>query len=143
MTDLRARIYLAYELLHYGYTSLLILCGIDKFFLVLTDWTKYQSQAALQMTHLSPHELLIACGLIEIILGILAAFYPKAGSAFIGLWLLAITINLLMLPDDYYIALLNLILAAGAFAMNFLCSSLGKMQTVLDTPSPNNEEYHI
>ena len=142
-TNSGANVYLAFELLRYGYTSLLILCGIDKFFLVLTDWTQYQSVTALQITHLTHHELLAASGLIEIFLGILVAFHPRVGSIFTGIWLLAITTNLLMFPDDYYIALLNLILAIGAFAMSVLCPSSVITSSVQETPAANKEDYHI
>jgi len=108
--------YQAYRLLQVVFIIAPILAGADKFFYVLTDWTKYLSPFALEFLKENTRTFMLAVGIVEIIVGIGMIFKPKFFAYVVALWLLAIIINLLLLGKYYDIALrdLGLLLAACA-----------------------------
>jgi hypothetical protein len=59
-------------------------------------------------------------GVIEILAGLLVAFRPSVGAWVVAAWLGAITINLLMPPGYYDIALRDIGLIFGACALGYL-----------------------
>jgi len=109
--------YQAYQILHIAFTIAPILAGLDKFLGVLTNWDKYLAPSVNNMLGGNGHLFMQAAGVIEIIAGIGILLKPKIFGYVVGLWLLGIIVNLLMIPGYFDVALRDLGLALGAFAL--------------------------
>jgi len=115
--DTSGATYQAYQILHIAFTIAPILAGLDKFLGLLTNWDKYLAPTVNNMLGGNGHLFMQAVGVIEIIAGIGVLLKPKIFGYVIGLWLLGIIVNLLMIPGYYDVALRDLGLALGAFAL--------------------------
>jgi hypothetical protein len=109
--------YQGYQILHFAFTVAPILAGLDKFFHLLTNWDMYLSPMVARMLPMGGHNFMLAVGVIEIIAGLLVAVKPKLGAPVVGLWLLGIIVNLLSMGSFYDVALRDLGLSLGAFAL--------------------------
>jgi len=109
--------YQAYQILHFAFTVAPILAGLDKFFHLLTNWDMYLSPMVARMVPGGGHNFMLAVGVVEIIAGLLVAVKPKIGAPIVGVWLLGIIVNLLSMGSFYDIALRDLGLSLGAFAL--------------------------
>jgi hypothetical protein len=117
--------YQAYQILHLAFTVAPIVAGADKFFHFLTNWDLYLAPIVPRLTGLSAHTFMLAVGAIEIVAGLLVAFMPRVGGYVVGLWLCGIIVNLLMIPGYFDVALRDLGLALGAFALARLAEAYG------------------
>lgn len=124
--------YKAYEILHYGFTALPIIAGLDKFAHALTDWNKYLSPQFNILGNVTTTMSVV--GVIEIIAGIGVLLKPSIFAYVVAVWLLAIIINLLLLGNFYDIALRDFGLLLGAVALGLLsqkyCCSVKKYDNV-------------
>jgi hypothetical protein len=109
--------YQAYQVLHVAFIVAPVLAGLDKFLHLLTDWDKYLAPAIGNLSPIGGHALMLVVGVIEIIAGGLVAFKPRIGAYVVTCWLLAIIVNLLLIPGYFDIALRDFGLALGAFAL--------------------------
>ena len=109
--------YQAYQILHLAFTVAPIVAGLDKFFHLLTNWDMYLAPWIARMSPVGGHNLMLAIGVIEIIAGLLVAVKPKIGAPIVGVWLFGIIVNLLSMGSFYDIALRDLGLSLGAFAL--------------------------
>jgi hypothetical protein len=109
--------YQAYQILHLAFTIAPIIAGADKFFHFLTNWDQYLAPIVPRLTGLSAHTFMLGVGAIEVAAGLLVAFMPRVGGYVVGLWLCGIIVNLLMIPAYFDVALRDLGLALGAFAL--------------------------
>jgi uncharacterized membrane protein YphA (DoxX/SURF4 family) len=109
--------YQAYQILHIAFTVAPIIAGLDKFFDALVDWDMYLSPIVSRLVGIAPHTFMLAVGAIEVIAGLLVAVAPRIGAWVVGLWLCGIILNLLSIPAYFDIALRDLGLALGAFAL--------------------------
>jgi hypothetical protein len=109
--------YQAYRILQVGFTVAPILAGLDKFFHFLVNWDQYLPPVVNNLTGNHGHELMLAAGVIEIIAGIGVWLKPQIFAYIVGVWLLLIIVNLLMIPGYYDVALRDLGLSLGAFAL--------------------------
>jgi hypothetical protein len=109
--------YQAYLLLYVGFIAAPIIAGADKFFDFLAAWHEYLAPQVTRLTGMQPHTFMMGVGVIEIIAGLLVALKPKIGGVIAGLWLCGIIVNLLLLGKFYDVALRDLGLALGAFAL--------------------------
>src|SRR5438045_1651877 len=75
----------AYKILLWGFVALPIIAGLDKFFMVLTDWNKYLASFVTQIV--SGRTFMSIVGVVEIAAGLLVAFKPRVGAIVVGLWL--------------------------------------------------------
>ncbi len=109
--------YGAYQILHVAFTIAPIVAGIDKFFHYLTNWDKYLSATYESVSPLTVHSTMMGVGAVEIVAGLIVAFWPRVGAYLVAIWLLAIVVNLILIPGYFDIALrdLGLCLAAIAF----------------------------
>src|SRR5215831_12732008 len=107
----------AYQLLHLGFTVAPILAGIDKFFHVLCNWDQYLAPWIASLSSVSGHSLMLLAGVIEAAAGILVAVRPRLGALVVGAWLCLIIVNLLTMGQYFDVALRDLGLALGAFAL--------------------------
>src|SRR5689334_18153836 len=119
-------VYQAYETLHWGFTAAPILAGIDKFFHLLCNWDQYLAPWIARLSPIGGHSLMLAAGLIEIVAGILVALKPKIAAPIVGVWLCLIIVNLLTMGSYLDVALRDLGLALGAFALWRLSLEFGQ-----------------
>jgi uncharacterized membrane protein YphA (DoxX/SURF4 family) len=95
-----------------------ILAGIDKYFNKLTDWTMYLSPLATKIVPLSAPTFMHIVGVVEIGAGILVlSHWTKIGSTIVGLWLVAIAVSLVTTGMFYDLAVRDVEIAVGAFAL--------------------------
>jgi hypothetical protein len=122
-------IYQAYQILHWGFTIAPIIAGLDKFFNLLATeeggWAHYLAPVFPRLLGISAQAFMSVVGVVEIVAGLLVAFRPRIGAYIVGAWLLGIILNLLILGEYFDIALRDLGLALGAFA-------LGRLAMVFD-----------
>lgn len=98
-----------------------IVAGIDKYFNKLADWTMYLSPLATKVVPVSPATFMHVVGVIEIVAGILVLTrWTKIASIIVGLWLVCIALNLLTTGMFYDLAVRDIEIAIGAFALNRL-----------------------
>lgn len=113
----------AFRALQVGFTVAPIVAGLDKFVGVLTDWSQYLWPPLADALGLSPTGLLWIIGVVEIAAGALVAIKPRLGGYVVATWLLGIIGNLLLVGGFLDIALRDLGLAIGAFALARLASA--------------------
>ena len=117
----------AYQALHIGFIVAPVLAGLDKFTNLLTDWTKYLAPSVASILPVDARTFMYGVGIVEVMAGLLVAVRPKIGGYVVSAWLVGIILNLLMHSQRYYdVALRDLGLAIGAFALARLSTSLGK-----------------
>lgn len=110
----------AYRILHFGFTVLPILAGLDKFFNVLTVWENYLPSVVSNMVGGNGHALMLVVGIIEIVAGIGVALKPRIFSYVVAAWLWAIIVNLLLIPGYFDVAIRDFGLSLGALALGRL-----------------------
>ena len=95
-----------------------VIAGADKFFNKLADWGMYLSPLATKMIPVSVPTFMHAVGVIEIIAGVIVlSRWTRIGSYIVMLWLLGIAVNLLTLGMFYDLAIRDVEIAIGAFAL--------------------------
>jgi hypothetical protein len=120
--------YQAYQILHVAFTIAPLLAGADKFFHLMVNWDQYLSPVAVRMlpASVSAHTFMRAVGVVEIIAALIVAVAPVLGGWIVGLWLCGIVLNLLSIPGYFDIALRDVGLALGAFALARLASEFDR-----------------
>lgn len=109
--------YQAFRALQVGFVAAPIIAGLDKFLGFLTDWTQYLWPGFADLIGLTPAAFMSVVGVVEIIAGLVVVFKPRLGGYIVAAWLAGIILNLLLLGDFWDIALRDLGLAIGAFAL--------------------------
>ncbi|MCU1241551.1 MAG: hypothetical protein JWO71_2277 [Candidatus Acidoferrum typicum] len=95
-----------------------ILAGIDKYFNILADWSMYLSPLATKVVPVSASTVMHIVGVVEIIAGIIVlSKWTRIGSYVVMAWLLAIAVNLLTMRMFYDLAVRDVEIAIGAFAL--------------------------
>jgi len=95
-----------------------IIAGTDKYFNKLTDWTMYLSPLATKIIPVSAPTFMHVVGAVEILAGIVVlSRWTKLGAYIVALWLLGIVINLLTTGMFYDLAMRDVEIAVGAFAL--------------------------
>ncbi len=98
-----------------------IITGIDKFFNKLTDWGMYLSPMATRIVPVSATTFMRAVGVVEIVAGLIVlSRWTKLGSYVVMLWLAGIAVNLLTTGMFYDLAMRDVEIAIGAFALSQL-----------------------
>lgn len=120
--------YQAYQILHVAFTIAPLLAGADKFFHFMVNWDQYLSPLAVRMlpVSVSAHTFMRAVGVVEIIAALIVAVAPAIGGWIVGLWLCGIVLNLLAIPGYFDIALRDVGLALGAFALARLATEFDR-----------------
>src|SRR5947207_1270050 len=109
--------YQAYQILHVAFTVAPIVAGMDTFFHFLVNWDIYLSPLVEKTLGISAHSFMLGVGVVEVVAGLLVAAAPRIGGYVVGLWLCGIILNLLSIPAYLDVALRDLGLALGAFAL--------------------------
>ncbi len=118
--------YQAYRLLQAGFTIAPLVAGVDKFIHVLANWDMYLAPQVEKMLPFSGHTFMLIVGVVEILAAILVAAIPRIGGFVVGAWLCGIVINLLIAGNFYDVALRDIGLAVGAFALGLLAREFNR-----------------
>jgi len=117
-----SRVSSPYWALRLTYFLVPLLAGLDKFFNILAYWPAYLSPRFAHSIPMSPQHFMYLVGIVEIIVGLLViSRYTRTGAYLAMLWLICIAINLISrrLLD---IAVRDLAMAVGAFALGQLAT---------------------
>lgn len=112
--------YTAYNALKIAFVIAPLVAGVDKFFNYLTNWEKYLAPVFNELLNIAPSTFMMGVGIVEIIAGIGVLLKPKIFSFVVCAWLVGIICNLFLAGAYYDIALRDLGLAIGAFALGEL-----------------------
>jgi hypothetical protein len=118
--------YQAYQILHIGFTAAPLLAGLDKFFHLLCNWDQYLAPWVARLSPIGGHNLMLAVGVVEMAAGLLVAVKPRLGAPVVGAWLCLIMLNLITMGAFFDVALRDLGLALGAFALWRLALEFGR-----------------
>lgn len=100
----------------FGLTA--FLAGLDKFLNLLTNWEQYASPLVLNLVPLSAGTLMRVAGVIEIIVGLaVLAGVTRLGGYVVAGWLTLIALSLLTTGQFFDVAVRDLVMACGAFAL--------------------------
>lgn len=98
-----------------------IVTGLDKYFNKITDWGMYLSPLATRMIPVSTATFMHVIGVVEILAGIIVlSRWTRIGSYIVMAWLLAIGVNLVTMGMFYDLAMRDVEIAIGAFALSQL-----------------------
>jgi hypothetical protein len=98
-----------------------IITGIDKYFNKLADWSMYLSPIATKVLPVSATTFMHIIGVVEIAAGLIVlSRWTKVGSYIVMLWLLGIAVNLVTTGMFYDLAMRDVEIAIGAFALSQL-----------------------
>jgi hypothetical protein len=116
-------VYQAFTILRVGFTVAPILFGLDKFLNWLVDWPTYLAPDLNDLIPGNAHQAMLAVGVIEILAGLVVAFWPRFGGYLVAAWLAGIILNLLILGDFYDVALRDFGLLLGALTLARLATA--------------------
>jgi hypothetical protein len=117
--------YQAFLLLRLGFTVAPVLFGLDKFFGVLVDWTRYLAPEISDLLPGSPTQIMYVVGAIEIVAGLVVAVRPRFGGYLVAAWLGGIITNLLLIGGFGDIALRDFALLLSALTLTRLAAAFG------------------
>ena len=104
-----------------------IITGTDKYFDKLADWGMYLSPLATKVVPIEATTFMHVAGVVEIIAGLIVlSRWTKIGSYIVMFWLLAIAANLLTTGMFAGIAMRDIEIAIGAFALAQLSTVRGR-----------------
>lgn len=106
-----------FNLLKLTYGIMPIVAGVDKFTEILTNWEKYIHPGIAVMMPFAPHTFMMIVGVIEIIAGIIVLARPAKGGYVVAAWLTLIALTLLASGNYLDVAVRDLVMAIGAFAL--------------------------
>jgi len=130
-----ARVTFSWNLLRYAYAAVLLLAGLDKLFGtdLIVNWSKYISPFVAANLPVSIGVFLAFMGIVEILVAILLATnWPRIAGYLSVVWLVIIAINLLMM-GYVDIAVRDVLLAFGAFALAELTVAVEELKLVPQT----------
>nr|WP_299381795.1 hypothetical protein [Allomuricauda sp.] len=104
-------------LLKYTYGLVPIIAGLDKHTNLLTSWDQYLPQGLLEFLPASGANFMLIIGGIEILAGIIVLLRPKPGALIVCLWLVLIALVLIFSGSHLDVAVRDLVMAIGAFAL--------------------------
>lgn len=118
MTEFDNRLNLAWWTLRLGLGLGPIIAGIDKYFNKLADWGMYLSPLATKIVPVSTGTFMHIVGIVEVIAGLIVlSRWTKIGSYVVMAWLLGIAVNLVTTGMFYDLAVRDVEIALGAFAL--------------------------
>jgi uncharacterized membrane protein YphA (DoxX/SURF4 family) len=121
MTDFDDRLNVSWWALRIGLGVGPIITGFDKFFNKLADWGMYLSPLATKVVPVSAATFMHIVGVVEIVAGVVVlSRWTKIGSYVVMLWLVGIAVNLLTMGMFYDLAMRDVEIAIGAFALSQL-----------------------
>lgn len=95
-----------------------LLAGLDKFFNLLTDWGMYLSPWVERLLPISGGAFMRVVGVVEMIVGLaILTSWTRIGGYIAGIWLVAIAVNLMTTGMFFDLAVRDLEIAIGAYAL--------------------------
>ncbi len=94
-----------------------IVAGADKFTNYLVNWVRYLNPHLADVFPFSARIFMLTVGVIEIGAGLLVWISPKVGSYVLLAWFVLISLNLIATGRYYDIAVRDLVMGAGAYAL--------------------------
>jgi uncharacterized membrane protein YphA (DoxX/SURF4 family) len=95
-----------------------IFAGLDKFFNLLTNWEMYLNPLGPRLLHISGPTFMHIVGVIEIIAGVLVLTrFTRYAAYIVMVWLWAIALNLVTQGQFYDLAVRDIEISLGAFAL--------------------------
>jgi hypothetical protein len=123
-----------------------ILAGVDKYLNLLTNWEMYLNPLAPRVLHVSGSTFMHIVGAIEIIAGLVVlSRFTRYAAYIVMVWLLAISANLLTQGMFFDIAVRDIELSLGAFALAKLTEvreSVGVENAAADRPASGTNTAH-
>jgi hypothetical protein len=108
-----------------------IITGIDKYFNKLADWGMYLNPLATKVVPVSATTFMHIIGVVEIVAGLVVlSRWTKLGSYIVMLWLIGIAVNLVATGMFYDLAMRDVEIAVGAFALSQLTAVREQYVTV-------------
>ena len=104
-------------ILKYTYGLVPIVAGLDKFTNLLANWTDYLGASLVSLLPVSAGTFMAVVGIIEIVAGIVVLFRPRIGAYIVMGWLILIALSLIAGRHYYDVAVRDLVMAIGAFAL--------------------------
>ena len=118
VAESRSPAYQAYQVLHWAFVAAPVIAGLDKFTHFLVNWDQYLAPAIARVV--PAHTFMLVVGVIEIVVGLIVALKPRIGGLIVAAWMAGIIVNLLIAGNYYDVALRDLGLGLGAFALSRL-----------------------
>lgn len=129
MKDFDDRLNISWWALRIGLGVGPIITGVDKYFNKLADWSMYLSPIATKIVPVRPTTFMHAVGVVEILAGLLVlSRWTRLGSYLVTLWLIGIAGNLLSTGMFYDLAMRDLEIAIGSFALSQLSAVREKVE---------------
>lgn len=120
-----------WQMLRFTYGLLFLVIGVDKFFNLIVEWSKYVSPLILEIVPPDLPPLLMIVGIIEISIGLL--IFSKAtrlGACAAATFLALVVVNLLSMGTYLDIAARDAVMAIGALAL--VCLTTIKHEIISD-----------
>jgi|SRR5580765_2647665 len=131
MSDFDDRLNVSWWALRIGLGVGPIIAGIDKYFNKLADWSMYLSPVVTRVVPLSAATFMHIVGVVEVAAGLMVlSYWTRIGSYVVTLWLLGIAVNLLTTGMFYDLAMRDVEIAVGAFALSQLTTVREKASLV-------------
>ena len=95
-----------------------LLAGLDKFFNLLTNWEQYLNPLIPRITHIPAPTFMHIVGVIEMAAGVLIfTRFTRYAAYIVMAWLVAIALQLVLMGRFLDIAVRDLVMSIGAFAL--------------------------
>ena len=111
------RVKTVYNIMKLTYGLVPIIAGLDKFTNLLTNWEKYINPQLAEMLPFTPATFMMIIGVVEIIAGLIVLAKPSIGGYIVMAWLTLIALTLLAGKQYLDVAVRDLVMAIGAFAL--------------------------
>ncbi|MGE5107229.1 MAG: hypothetical protein ACM3H8_06775 [Sphingobacteriales bacterium] len=120
------------QVLKYTYGLVPIVAGLDKFTNLLANWKDYVSKSITDILPISAAAFMSVVGIIEIAAGVLVLLRPHIGAWVVMAWLVAIALTLIAGGHYFDVAVRDLVMAVGAFALAKLSESLATKKLLMN-----------
>jgi uncharacterized membrane protein YphA (DoxX/SURF4 family) len=108
----------AWWTLRIGFGLVPVFAGLDKYFNLLTNWEMYLNPVVTRLLHISAPGFMHIVGAIEIVAGILVLTrYTRYAAYIVMVWLWAIALNLIAQGQFLDVAVRDIEMSLGAFAL--------------------------
>jgi hypothetical protein len=121
--------------LTYGLVA--FLAGLDKFFNLLTSWDMYLAPAVAALIPVSASTFMQAVGVIEMAVGLLILTrWTLLGAYIAAAWLFSIALNLVLAGSFLDIAVRDLAMSVGAWALGRLSETREPVRSRFESGAP-------
>jgi uncharacterized membrane protein YphA (DoxX/SURF4 family) len=116
--DFDSRLNHAWWVLRIGLGLGPLIAGADKFTNLLTNWEMYLNPIAPKLLHIAPTTFMHLVGVIEMIVGVLVLTrFTRYAAYILMIWLIGIALNLVTQGTFFDLAVRDIEIALGAFAL--------------------------